>query len=61
MDIYRDAMRRFIVYRLRRAKRVDVKNAMARALNDTNRRYFEQDLIVHQGDIEASIDVNVFV
>ena len=61
MDIYRDAMRRFIVYRLRRAKRVDVKDAILRALNDANKRYFEQNLITNNGNVEAAFDVNVFV
>ena len=55
LNIYRDAMRQFIVRTLRRIDGGDAKDLIAYALR-TNANRFRQDLLEYDGDLEASID-----
>ena len=60
MDIYRDAMRSFIVRQLGQADTTDRKSAVIRALHPENRQYFERGLTRNRGNLEATIDINNF-
>ncbi len=59
LDIYRDAMRPFIVRCLKRIQGTRVEDAISESLNDRQRTQFLQNL--HQGDnVEDAIDINDF-
>ena len=59
LDIYRDAMRQFIVRYLRRVRGMTVEDAIKLTLGDAQRKQFEQNR--HEGRIvEDSIDINDF-
>ena len=60
MDIYRDAIRTFIVQQLGKAETTDRKSAVIRALHPENRQYFERDLARNRGNLEATIDITNF-
>ena len=61
LDIFRDAMRPFIVRCLRRSARGQrVEDTISRSLSDYQERRFQQNLIQNRGDLESSIDVGDF-
>ena len=60
LNIFRDAMRPFIVRHLRRVPGATVEEAIKRSLPDRKSVHFEQNLGNRAGDITASIDVNDF-
>ena len=60
LDIYRDAMRPFIIRSLRNAPGRRVEDAIRYSLNPNQAAQFEQNMIRNGGDLEASIDVNDF-
>ena len=60
IDVYRDAMRGFIVGRLRSAQGVKTEEAVKRAFNYDERARFESNLADNGGDIGVSIDVGNF-
>ena len=60
MDIYRDAMRPFIIRQLQRAKGAKVPDAVERALGYNQRDNFKTDLARNNGNLQATIDVNHF-
>ena len=60
LDIYRDAMRSFIVEQLDESDATDRKTAVIRTLHPDNRQYFERDLARNRGNLEAAIDINNF-
>ena len=59
VDIYRDAMRPFIVRQLKRVQGAKVKELIARALGDRQVDTFHQRL-AENNDIESAIDLNYF-
>lgn len=60
LNIFRDAMRPFIVRHLRQVSGATVEEAIKRSLPDRKVVYFEQNLGNKDGNIAASIDVNDF-
>ena len=60
LNIFRDAMRPFIVRHLRQVPGATVEEAIKRSLPDWKVVYFEQNLGNRGGNIAASIDVNDF-
>ena len=60
LNIFRDAMRPFIVRHLRQVPGATVEEAVKRSLPDRKVVYFEQNLGNKGGNIAASIDVNDF-
>ena len=60
LNIFRDAMRPFIVRHLRQVSGATVEEAIKRSLPDRKVVYFEQNLGDKGGNIAASIDVNDF-
>ncbi len=60
LNIFRDAMRPFIVRHLRRVPGSTVEEAIKRSLPDRKVVNFERNLSSKGGDIAASIDVNDF-
>ena len=60
LDIYRDALRPFIVRSLRRVQGAKVEDTIASLLNDYQRGQFQDNLSRNSGNIEAAIDVNDF-
>ena len=60
LNIFRDAMRPFIVRHLRQVPGATVEEAIKRSLPDRKVAYFEQNLGNKGGNISASIDVNDF-
>ncbi len=60
LDIYRDAMRPFIVRSLRRVQGAKVEDTIARLLNDYQRMQFQDNLRRNPANIEAAIDINDF-
>ena len=60
LNIFRDAMRPFIVRHLRRGPGSTVEEAIKRSLPDQKVVRFEQNLRDNAGDIAACIDVNDF-
>ena len=60
LDIYRDAMRSFIVQQLEEADTTDKKAAVLRALHSDGRQFFERDLTRNRGNLGATIDINNF-
>ena len=59
IDIYRDAMRPFIVRQLRRVQGTSVEELIERGLGDRQADEFRHRL-TENGDIEAAIDLNYF-
>ena len=59
IDIYRDAMRPFIVRRLKQVQGAKVEELIARGLGDRQADEFYQQLEKHS-DIESAIDLNYF-
>ena len=59
-DIYRDAMRSFIVGCLRRIQGENIKDLIRSSLDDWGEEQFEQDLQRYNGSTEASIDISNF-
>lgn len=59
LDIFRDAMRPFIVRCLKRVRGKTVEGAIREALRNPQRRQFEQNLRRGRG-VEDSIDINSF-
>jgi predicted AAA+ superfamily ATPase len=60
LDIYRDAMRPFIVRSLRRVRGARIENIIAHLLNDYQSQQFQGNLRRNPGNIEAAIDINDF-
>ncbi len=60
LDIYRDAMRPFIVRSLRRVRGQQVEELIRNALNDRQAEQFSQNLSKNGHDVEASIDIGDF-
>ena len=60
LDIYRDAMRPFIVRNLRRVQGRQVEDAILNLLNDYQKGQFQDNLSRNPADIEAAIDINDF-
>lgn len=60
IDIYRDAMRPFIVRNLRSTPGRRVEDVIRRSLNDSQAAQFQSNLARNPGDIEAAIDVGDF-
>ncbi len=60
LNIFRDAMRPFIVRHLRRVPGATIEEAIKRSLPARKVLHFEQNLSSKGGDIAASIDVNDF-
>lgn len=60
LNIFRDAMRPFIVRHLRQVPGATVEEAIKRSLPDRKVVYFQQNLGNKGGNIAASIDVNDF-
>ena len=60
LNIFRDAMRPFIVRHLRQVRGSTVEESIKRSLPDRKVVYFEQNLGNKGGNIAASIDVNDF-
>ena len=59
LDIYRDAMREFIIRCLRRSRGVRVEDLIARSLNDRRAEEFRGNAR-QSGAVEAAIDINDF-
>ena len=59
IDIYRDAMRPFLVHHLRQAPGKRVEDAIKQALKDNQANQFEQNLR-NGRSVEESIDINDF-
>ena len=60
LDIYRDAMRPFIVRSLRRVQGARVEDTISSLLNDYQKEQFQDNLSNNHADIEAAIDINDF-
>ena len=60
IDVYRDAMRPFIVRTLRTVKGATVNDAIRQALKDRSRDQFDRNLKANGGNAAAAIDVNDF-
>ncbi len=60
LDIYRDAMRPFIVRSLKKARGQQVEDVIRNALNDRQAKQFSQNLNKNGNDVEASIDIGDF-
>ena len=60
LDIYRDAMRPFIVRTLRRVPGQRVEETIRRTLGDYQASQFQDNLRRNPGNIEAAIDINDF-
>ena len=60
LDIYRDAMRPFIVRSLRRVPGGRVEDTILNLLNDYQKGQFQDNLSRNHADIEAAIDINDF-
>ncbi len=59
-DIYRDAMRSFIVRCLKRIRGEQVEDLIRDSLSDEEVKQFKEDLQEHNGSIEAAIDIKHF-
>ena len=59
-DIYRDAMRSFIVRCLKRIRGEQVEDLIRDSLSDEEVEQFKEDLQEHNGNIEAAIDIKHF-
>ena len=59
MDIYRDAMRPFLVHHLRQVPGKRVEDAIRQALRDNQANQFDQNL-QNGRSVEESIDINDF-
>ena len=59
-DIYRDAMREFIIRCLKRIQGATVEELVRDSLDDHGTEQFEQDLQRGNGSIEAAIDISNF-
>ena len=60
LDIYRDAMRPFIIRNLKKVRGQQVEDAIRGALNDRQAEQFSQNLNKNGHDAEASIDIGDF-
>ena len=60
LDIYRDAMRPFIVRSLKRVRGQQVEDVIRNSLNDRQAEQFSQNLNKNGHDAEASIDIGDF-
>ena len=60
LDIYRDAMRPFIIRTLKRVRGQKVEDVIRNALNDRQAEQFSQNLNKNGHDAEASIDIGEF-
>lgn len=60
LDIYRDAMRPFIVRNLRSVPGKSAEDAIRYSLNPNQLNQFQQNMVRSGNDLEASIDVNDF-
>ena len=60
IDVYRDAMRPFIVRTLRTVKGATVEEAIRQSLNERSRDQFDRNLKANGGNAAAAIDVNDF-
>ena len=60
IDIYRDALRPFIIRCLRRVPGTTVEGAIARSLPPHQANQFDQDLVLNKNNLESAIDVNLF-
>ncbi len=60
LDIYRDAMRPFIIRTLKRVRGQQVEDAIRRILNDRQAEQFSQNLNKNGHNAEASIDIGDF-
>ena len=60
IDIYRDAMRPFIVRNLRRVPAQHVEYIIHCSLNDNQALQFQRNLAQNPGNVEAAIDVGDF-
>ena len=60
IDIYRDAMRPFIVRNLRSVPRQRVEDAICRSLNGNQASQFQRNLARNPSNVEAAIDVRDF-
>ena len=60
LNIYRSAMRSFIVCCLEKVHPKGVEELIVDSLNNKAADKFEQDLHLYKGNIEASIDINTF-
>ena len=60
LDIYRDAMRPFIIHTLRGIRGQRVEDVIRRSLNDYQAMRFEQDMVRNGNEVESSIDIGDF-
>ena len=60
IDIYRDAMRPFIVRNIRRVPAQRVEDVIYRSLNNYQASRFQRNMTENQGNVEAAIDVGDF-
>lgn len=60
LDIYRDAMRPFIIRTLKRVRGQQVEDVIRNALNDRQAEQFSQNLNKNGHDAEAAIDIGDF-
>ena len=60
LDIYRDAMRPFIVRALRRVQGQQIEDLIANSLHYNQADRFRQNLREHDGSLEAAIDIGDF-
>ena len=60
LDIYRDAMRPFIVRSLKRVQGARVEDTILNLLNDYQKGQFQTNLSRNPTDVEAAIDINDF-
>ena len=60
LDIFRDAMRPFIVRTLKRVRGQQAEDLIANALHYNQADLFRQNLRAHDGDLEAAIDIGDF-
>ena len=60
IDIFRDAMRPFIVRSLKRARGERVEDVIQRSLSPAQADQFDQSLVLNEDGVESAIDVNFF-
>ena len=60
LDIYRDAMRPFLIRCLRQVRGMNVEDVISRSLGNRRSDEFERELISSNSDVESTIDINDF-
>ena len=60
LDIYRDAMRPFLIRCLRQVRGMNVEDVISRSLGNRRSDEFERELISSNSDVESAIDINDF-